>query len=122
VVSLKGGRDAFNDTTEYEKEEKRMAAWLVTALNLLATLSGIGTRRGGIEIPGGLAQIDQFQLTTPNQPGFFPGGLGVELKPKRRRRRRALTASDRGDIAFIAGLLGKPAGKDFAVIIGAKNA
>jgi len=40
---------------------------------------------------------------------------------RRRRRRRALTASDRADIAFIAGILGKAAGKDIAAIIAART-
>lgn len=55
----------------------------------------------------------------------FPGAgfLGVgEEKPKRRRRRRALTASDRADIAFIAGMLGQPAGRQFAMLIGSRTA
>jgi len=40
---------------------------------------------------------------------------------RRSRRRRALTASDRADIAFIASMLGKPAGKDFAVTLAARG-
>lgn len=45
--------------------------------------------------------------------------LAAGLPPlnMRRRRKRALTKSDREDIAFIAGMLGKPAGKDFAMIV-----
>ena len=41
-------------------------------------------------------------------------------RPRRRRRRPVLTASDRADIAFISGALGKPAGKDFAMIVAAR--
>jgi len=48
---------------------------------------------------------------------FSDGGIGI---PRRRRRRRALTASDKLDIAFIAGTLGKPAGKDFAMIVASR--
>jgi len=70
---------------------------------------------------------------------FLPGGAGSELRPTsstvtldainkqrreaglptlgRRRRRRALSKSDKADIAFIAGMLGKPAGRDFAMIV-----
>ena len=71
---------------------------------------------------------------------FLPGGSGSELRPTsskvtlaginaarkeaglppismRRRRKRALTKSDREDIAFVAGMLGKPAGRDFAMIV-----
>lgn len=39
---------------------------------------------------------------------------------KRRRRRRALTASDRADIGFIVGLLGPKAGDRFAVTLAAR--
>lgn len=59
--------------------------------------------------------------------GFALGGGDVpfiggdDAKPKRRRRRRALTASDKADIAFISGTLGKPAGKDFAMIVAART-
>jgi len=54
-----------------------------------------------------------------------PGIPGVDLFPdekkRRRRRRRALTASDRADIAFIAGLLGTTAGKNFALTIATRT-
>lgn len=59
--------------------------------------------------------------------GFALGGGDVPFiggddgKPKRRRRRRALTASDKADIAFISGTLGKPAGRDFAMIVAART-
>jgi len=55
----------------------------------------------------------------PGIPGIdlFPGGGGR----RRRRRRRALTASDRADIAFIAGLLGTTAGKNFALTIATRT-
>ena len=63
-------------------------------------------------------------------PGFIGGAFGdgaVDpitgiVKPRRRRRRRALTASDRADIAFIAGMLGQPAGRQFAMLIGSRTA
>jgi len=44
-----------------------------------------------------------------------------EAKKPRRRRRRALTASDRADIAFISGTLGQAAGKAFAVQLAARS-
>lgn len=50
-----------------------------------------------------------------------PPFLGFGGRPKRRRRRRALTASDRADIGFIAGLLGPTAGKNFALVIAART-
>lgn len=87
-----------------------MPAWIASALSLLfgspirAALTGatVGTLASG----------------SPGLPGIdlFPDGA-----PRRRRRRRALTASDRADIAFIAGILGKPAGKDLAVIIASRT-
>lgn len=75
---------------------------------------------------------------------FLPGFSGSELRPTsstvtlasinasrkaaglpplggRRRRKRALTLSDRADIAFISGTLGKPAGRDFAMIVAARS-
>ncbi len=75
---------------------------------------------------------------------FLPGFAGSELRPTsrtvnlaainaqrraaglaplggRRRRKRALTNGDRADIAFVAGVLGKPAGRDFANIIAART-
>lgn len=86
-----------------------MPAWLASALRLLvgsparalATGAGIGTLLPDFGIPG----VD-----------LFPDGD----KPRRRRRRRALTASDRADIAFITGTLGTTAGKQFAMLIGAR--
>lgn len=59
-------------------------------------------------------------------PLLFGGdGDGVtiegEVIRKRRRRRRALTASDRADIGFITGLLGVAAGKSFALVIGSRT-
>jgi len=87
-----------------------MPAWLASAIRLLvgtpfralATGSVAGALLPDIGIPG----ID-----------LFPNG-----KPRRRRRRRALTASDRADIAFIAGMLGQPAGRQFAMLIGSRTA
>lgn len=54
-------------------------------------------------------------------PGFGGGIPGVDLFPdgvrRRRRRKRALTASDRADIGFLTALLGKTAGKELAIQI-----
>jgi len=97
-----------------------MAGWLLAALALLrsqasrvaplarralpiATGVGIGASLPGLGIPG----VD-----------LFPDGGGGT---RRRRRRRALTASDRADIAFIESILGKAAGKSFAMIIATRT-
>jgi len=62
---------------------------------------GVGGALGGFDVP------------------FIGGGGGGTRR--RRRRRRALTASDRADIAFIAGLLGTTAGKNFALTIATRT-
>lgn len=100
-----------------------MPAWLLAALALLAPTAIRGgaaiTRfaggRGGAAALGGAA-------------GLAAGGIGIpgvdlfpDEKPRRRRRRRALTASDRADIAFITGLLGPGAGKNFALTIATRT-
>lgn len=98
-----------------------MPAWILSALSLLArggtgvralavgtptralvTGTGVGAALSGVGIPG----VD-----------LFPG----DGRPRRRRRRRALTASDRADIGFITGLLGPAAGKSFALTIASRT-
>jgi len=98
-----------------------MPPFVVSALALMA--------RGGTALRTGF-------LGTPARAGFtgfgvgslLPGGGGIpgidlfpDGKKRRRRRRRALTASDRADIAFIAGLLGTTAGKNFALTIATRT-
>lgn len=87
-----------------------MPAWLASALALLGSGLAIGVGSGLVH-EGGRGFLD-FPDVGGNIPGFFGGD-----KKKRRRRRRALTASDRADIAFITGLLGANAGKNFALTI-----
>jgi len=77
-------------------------AALGTPARAAVTGLGVGSLLPGLGIPG----VD-----------LFPGGGGR----RRRRRRRALTASDRADIAFIAGLLGTTAGKNFALTIATRT-
>jgi len=85
-----------------------MPAFVLSALAMLRSLA-VGTPARA--------------LLTGTAAGALVPGLGipgVDLfpdRPRRRRRRRALTASDRADIGFITGLLGKPAGKEFAIVI-----
>jgi len=94
-----------------------MAAWVITALSLLAglaTRAGPLARRAALPVAAGAAGIAAGNIGIP----------GVDLFPeekRRRRRRRALTASDRADIAFIESILGKAAGKSFAMIIATRG-
>ncbi len=100
-----------------------MPAWLLAALALLAPLAVRGgstalrlaRSRGGVAALAGGAGA----LAAGGIPGvdLFPD----EDRPRRRRRRRALTASDRADIAFITGLLGPGAGKNFALTIATRT-
>jgi len=53
--------------------------------------------------------------------GTITGGLGAGDRTRRHRRKQVLTASDRADIAFISGTLGKAAGRDFAMIVAARK-
>jgi len=90
-----------------------MPAWLIAALIAARSLA-VGTPgRAAITGLGAGTLLPDFSI-----PGFGGGG---EEKRRRRRRRRALTASDRADIAFIAGLLGTTAGKNFALTIASRT-
>jgi len=101
-----------------------MPAWILAALRLLG---------GGFAAGTGL-ELAQRQFGDPEddfrfaQGDLLGGGVnqlrrltrgGLE-SGRRRRRRRALTASDRADIAFIAGMISKAAAKDFAVQLAAR--
>lgn len=73
-----------------------MPAWLLSALRLL----GVGTAVAGI------ADL-----------GPFAGGAGGG---RRSRRRRALTASDKNDISFMAAVLGEPTARKFALVLASR--
>jgi len=91
-----------------------MPPFIASALALLAR--GVGVGRGalvGTPARAGITGLGVGSLI----PDFGLFGGGGDGRPRRRRRRRALTASDRADIGFITGLLGKAAGKEFAVVI-----
>lgn len=111
-----------------------MPLWLELALHLLLEVAVSDENGGGGWIGSALSLIGD--VIDP----FIPGFAGSELRPTsrtvtleainqsrraaglppigtRRRRKRALTKSDREDIAFISGMLGKPAGRDFAMIV-----
>ncbi len=90
-----------------------MPVWMLSALAMLRNLS-VGTPgRAALTGLGAGSLLPEIGL-----PGF---GFGGDDRPKRRRRKRALTASDRADIAFITATLGKPAGANFAAIIAANR-
>lgn len=88
-----------------------MPAWLIAAMAMLRTIT-VGT-------PGRAALTGLGAGTFLPDVGF--PGFGGDDKPRRRRRKRALTASDRADIAFITSTLGKTAGANFAAIIAANR-
>lgn len=96
-----------------------MPAFMISALALLV--------RAGLASRGALVGTPGRALATGVGVGSLVGGgiPGVDLfpdgKPRRRRRRRALTASDRADIGFITGLLGPTAGKNFAITIATRS-
>jgi len=88
-----------------------MPGWLISALRLIggtparAAITGASLGAVGADI-------------IPSFPSILGGDDG---RPRRRRRRRALTASDRADIAFITGILGTTAGKNFALLIATRT-
>lgn len=89
-----------------------MPAWLAAAMALIRAASlGSAAGAGALGVSSVLGPGGGFDFSLP----FF------EEKKKRRRRRRALTASDRADIAFITGLLGAGAGKNFALTIATRT-
>lgn len=93
-----------------------MPVWMASALRLLfgtpARAALTGATVGTLAPRAGFGALDDVV--------FGPDGLPIEKK-RRRRRRRALTASDRADIAFITGLLGAGAGKNFALTIATRT-
>lgn len=106
-----------------------MAAWILAALKMIAQGTALG---GGFELGQRILGDGTFDLGGGGGPGLLPIGRGrvgrvidqagnvIREGGVRRRRRRALTASDRADIAFIAGMISKAAAKDFAVQLAAR--
>jgi len=84
--------------------------WFEEALSLIPFVSG-----PDVGIPLLPAAIDPFQ-----RGGFSLVG-GREEKPRRRRRRVALTMGDRNAIAFIAGIVSKKAAGEFAVALSTRS-
>ncbi len=105
-----------------------MAIWLIKAIQIIAaSFAGEAAFQTGSDL---MTQRVAFDPSGTYDPGgfdqFYPRsatGSVLSMRPrmKRRRRRRALTASDRGDIAFITGLLGPTAGKNFAVTLAGRS-
>jgi len=103
-----------------------MLPWVAQALRLIAQGAGISL---GFEAGQRAFGDDPGREIAAGSGGTFTGRTLVrnpvtgvfEEKRKRRRRRRALTASDRADIAFIVGLLGPTAGKNFAVTLAGRS-
>jgi len=96
-----------------------MPAWIISALSLIGGLGGRALPALTRQTPGVLAGA--VGGTVFSSRGETIDVLTGEAKPKRRRRRRALTASDRADIAFIAGLLGPTAGRNFAITVATRT-
>jgi len=94
-----------------------MPAWIAAALRLLAGGAAFGV---GSELvaPHGVGTLDLFGGGGGAEDWIHQGGH----KRIRRRRRKALTASDRADIAFIEATLGKAAGRSFAMLVVSRTA
>ncbi len=89
-----------------------MAAWIISALALLAGLSAGGEGDllpiGGGGIPFLPAGLDPFETARG------------DLK-RRRRRRRALSQGDRDDISFIAATINPTVAGKFAVALATRS-
>lgn len=96
-----------------------MASWLLQALRVLGLLGLGATTQRALDAPanGQGSVLPLIPDVVERAFGLHPTGQEVT---KRRRRRRALTASDRADIAFVAGMISKAAAKDFAVQLAAR--
>lgn len=92
-----------------------MPGWLIAALSLLGLGVGAASAPGGVPLLP--AVVDPFESGGLELPSFLGGPRAAR---HRHRRKRALTASDRADIAFIVGLLGQKAGSNFAVTLAAR--
>ncbi len=91
-----------------------MPAWLLSAVGLLRnTLFGTRLRTA---ITAGSAG-----LGLPDAGSIFGFGGDDGERVRRRRRKRALTQSDRNDIAFIAATIGKAAAGSFAVQLATRS-
>ena len=105
-----------------------MAAWLISALRLLAVgiAGGVGFEAGQRILPGPTGGvIDVFSETgfaggSSRAPARLSVG-GFPVVGRRRRRRRALTHQDKDDIAFLAATVGETTARKFALILAAHS-
>jgi len=106
-----------------------MPVWIIQALGTLARAFGSrGAIAGGTALAGASA-LGIGGGGIPFLPAAFdplePGGFsivgGVKALKVRRRRKRALTQSDRNDIAFIAATISKAAAGTFAVQLASRS-
>jgi len=88
-----------------------VTGWLSSAMRLLTGGAVVSAGAGAIEAATG---IDVPFL------GSRGGVVGADGRLRRRRRRRALTQSDRDDIAFIAATLGDTTGRKFALVLASR--
>lgn len=100
-----------------------MPAWIAAAFRMLALGFGTGVAfEGGSRLMGGGGAFPTDLVAGAGGRIIDQAGHIIsDPHRKRRRRRRALTASDRADIAFIVGLLGPTAGKNFAVTLAGRS-
>lgn len=83
---------------------------------LLALARSVGGR-----LAGGAGRRTALTAGGAGFGGSLLGGLfDGDDRPRRRRRKRVLTQSDRSDIAFIKATVGGPAARDFAAIVAAR--
>lgn len=106
-------RESVGPFLDYVKEGTVLA---------LAALARAVAARTGRGLLGGGGRRALAGSAAGTGAGLGIGSLfgGDEDKPKRRRRKRVLTQSDRADIAFVVATLGAPAGKSFAMIVAAR--
>jgi len=98
-----------------------MPDWMQTALDMISGI-GIGTEPGlfPMEQRGGFAGLERSGVRAQAKGGYVDHHGVWHEGHHRRRRRRVLTANDRADIAFIAGIISKTAAGAFANIVAAR--
>jgi len=99
-----------------------MPAWLLAALALLRSAT-IGTPLRALTtgVGAGAALLPFGPGGGSSAFDFLPGIGGGDDRVRRRRRKRALTQSDRNDIAFIAATISKAAAGSFAVQLATRS-